>query len=211
MRNICGSISILVIMLILVLGISCNNSLPRTLKPSQKTVTSTTTKQINTPTYTTKNYGIPTSTLPTMKTFTSEYYGVAVNLPVSWRAEQESYQNIPYQIFLSDPALIVQMEISTLDQEFQRLHKIYTPEDAVNWYLKLGNTVDRTLLSKPTSTTIQGFPACVVTYVKPSNGSWHEYFSIKKGNLLYTVKGMTQDRIYKPEIEAMLNSFRFIN
>lgn len=152
----------------------------------------------------------PEPTLPPMKTFTSTYYGVAVDYPESWRAEEKSYQGVPYEIFISDSGLIVQMDISTIDSEFQQQQNVFTPEDMINWDLKNVGGSNMELLTKPTTTTIQGYPACTVTYVKPWNGNWYKHIEIKKGNLIYSIRGLTQDPLYQPEIEAMLDSFRFI-
>lgn len=152
----------------------------------------------------------PEATLPPMTTYTSSYYGVAIDYPEGWRAKTSSYQGVPYSIDLSHPGLIVQMGISTWDREFQQKVKVFTPQEYINWVLANwgGSTMD--LLAKPATTTIQGYEACTVALVARSTGHWYRYIAVKKGDLLYTIRGLTQDPLYQPEIEAMLDSFRFI-
>ena len=153
----------------------------------------------------------PRLAFPLTRTRTSQYYGVAVDTPDGWTAKHDSYQGVPYQITVSDPAHIVWIVITTRDPEFQKRHDLVTAEDEVNrWLRDVVGTRDRSLLTRPTVTAIQGYSACTVTYVTPSNGKWHRFTAVRKGNLIYCISGVNSDPLYQGEAEAILSSFRFV-
>ena len=150
--------------------------------------------------------------LPPMRTFVSDSYGVSIKYPASWDAYQvrTAFEDKPSYIVIRHPAGIVQVAILRLDLDDQLRRGVLTPEDEVNRYLRLYDASDRTILNKPKMSSIQGHSACSVTFMRPSRGHWHKYIAVKKGNYMFTVSGINEDTLYHAEVNAILNSFRFV-
>jgi hypothetical protein len=152
----------------------------------------------------------PSATLP-MMTHISRAFGISIGYPESWKVQELTYQGITNEVFIADRSLIGQVSIITLDESYKKQTNCYTPTDRINLILADTNSPDRSLLTKPTKTMVDGHDACTVSYILTRSNKYCRYISIMKGTLLYSVKGVAQDPLFRPEIDAVLDSFRFTN